>query len=250
MIESTSASPLAGRVAVITGGGRGIGRAIAITLAEAGADVCVVSRTVAQIDEVAKEIRAVGRRCVAVPADVTDRDQVEALAAKVRADWGHIDVLVNNAGGGADRAAVVDSDIDRWMRVVELNLVSTYLVTRALLPLMIESAGGKIINIGSALGHSPHSGAYSVAKAGLWMFTRQLATEVWSDGVAVNELIPGPVLTDATRDRFTLGEAPAFAPSERVKSPEEVGPLALWLATQPEGGPTGQSFSLGRRPLA
>lgn len=249
MTDSVAATPLEGSVAVVTGGGRGIGRAIAIALARAGADVCVASRTEAQIDEVASQIQAMGRRSVAVPADITDRDQVGGLVARVGADMGRIDVLVNNAGGSADRAEIIDSDIDRWLGVLEVNLVGAFLVTRAFLPLMVESGGGKIINIGSGLGHAPHSGAYSVAKAGLWMFTRQLATEVWRHGIEVNEIVPGPVVTDATKDRFTLGEAPSFAPSERAKSPDEVAPLAVWLATQPPGGPTGQSFSLGRRPL-
>lgn len=242
-------SPLSGRVAVVTGGGRGIGRAIALAFARAGAGVCVVARTSAQIDTVAGEICDLGRRSLAVTADVTDRAHVETMAGQVRDTLGRLDLLVNNAGGGSERRPIIDSDPDRWVRDIHVNLVSAYLVTRALLPLMVESGGGKVINIGSGMGHSPNPGAYSVAKAGMWMFTRQLANEVWDKGIEVNELVPGPVLTDATRDRFTVGGAPPFSPSERVKTPEEVAPLALWLATQQPGGPTGQSFSLARRPL-
>jgi 3-oxoacyl-[acyl-carrier protein] reductase len=244
------AAPLAGKVAVVTGGGRGIGRAVAITLSGAGADVCVVARTRSQVDAVAAEILGGGRRSLAIAADLTDQRRVEAMADEVRRELGRIDVLVNNAGGGADHIPVIDSDPQSWIAVIDRNLVTAYRVTRALVPLMIESGGGKVINVGSALARLPVPGAYSVAKAGLWMLTRQLAGELWDKGIDVNELVPGPVLTDATKDRFTVGAPVPSAPSERVKAPEDVGPLALWLATQPAGGPTGQSFSLGRRPLS
>lgn len=243
-------APLAGKVAVVTGGGRGIGAAIALAFGGAGADVCVVDRIGSQVDAVSTEILAGGRRSLAITADLTDHRQVDAMAEDVRRELGRIDVLVNNAGGGADHLPVIESDPQDWRGVIDRNLVTAYLVTRALVPLMIESGGGKVINVGSALARLPVSGAYSVAKAGLWMLTRQLAAELWEKDIDVNELVPGPVLTDATKDRLTVGASLPSAPSERVKTPEEVTPLALWLATHPSGGPTGQSFSLGRRPLS
>jgi 3-oxoacyl-[acyl-carrier protein] reductase len=186
-----------------------------------------------------------------VPADVAEPAAVEAMADRVAQEHGRVDLLVNNAGGGIERRSVVESDPAVWTRDMTVNLVGPYLVTRALLPLMIASGGGRIINVGSGMGHRPGAGdsAYRVGKAGLWMLTRCLAEEVWSHGIDVNELIPGPVATRLTEGSMQLGGALPFAPSERVKAPEEVVPLALWLATQERGGPTAQSFSLTRRPI-
>ncbi|OGG52304.1 MAG: hypothetical protein A3F84_23380 [Candidatus Handelsmanbacteria bacterium RIFCSPLOWO2_12_FULL_64_10] len=242
---------LSGKVAMVTGGGRGIGRAVALAFAREGADLCVVARTQAQVESVAGEVRALGRRALAVTADVTDPAQVERMAARVKEAFGRVDVLVNNAGGGIERRTVLESDPDLWVKDVTVNLISAYLVTRALLPLMIETGGGRVINVGSGMGHQAGAGqsAYRVGKAGLWMLTRCLAEEVWSYGIDVNELIPGPVATPLTQGRMQAGGPPPFAPSERVKTPEEVAQLAVYLAAQPRGGPTAQSFSLARRPL-
>ena len=213
--------------------------------------MCLVARTRAQLESVADEIRSLPSRALVVEADVTEPDQVERMAAEIGAALGRVDILINNAGGGRGRGPVLESDVDLWIRDVMDNLVSAYLVTRALLPLMIECGGGHIINIGSGTGHRPEAGgsAYKAAKAGLWAFTQTLAQEVWEQGINVNELIPGPVETDLTREYMRVGDPPPYAPSERVKPPEDVAPLAVWLASQPSGGPTGQSFSLARRPV-
>ena len=242
---------LAGKVTVVTGGGRGIGRAIALGCARQGSDLCLVARTEPQIEAAAKEIRALGRRVLAVPTNVTDQLQVRTMAKHIEQTFGRVNVLFNNAGGGIERNAVAESDPDLWIKDLQANLIGAYLVTRALLPLMIGAGGGRIINTGSGMGHRPGAGnsAYHVGKAGLWMFTRCLAQEVWEQGIDVNELIPGPVETALTRGRMRVGAPPPFAPSERVKPPEDVVPLALWLATQPPGGPTAQSFCLNRRPI-
>ena len=240
---------LQGKVALVTGGGRGIGRAIALGLADAGANVGVTARTRSEIDAVAEEIRAKNRRSEGFEADLTHPAQVDALASSFSKQFKRLDILINNAGGGIEKNTVVDSDPELWIQDIEVNLYSAYLVSRALIPLMTKSGGGKIINVGSGMGHRPGQGAYNVAKAGLWMFTQSLSLEVWQDGIDVNELIPGPVETELTRGRMKAGGPPPFAPSERVKTPEDVVPLALWLATQRAGGPTGQSFSLTRRPL-
>jgi 3-oxoacyl-[acyl-carrier protein] reductase len=220
-----------------------------VALAAEGADLFLIARTASQIRSAASEIEATSRRAVAWTADITDRAQVERAAAGLRSELGRLDVLVNNAGGAIERRAVLESDPDLWIADVHHNLISAYLVTRFMLPLMVESGGGRVINVGSGLGHQPARGAYCVGKAGMWMFTRSLAEEVWQHGIEVNELVPGPVETDATREWMRAGGPPPFAPSERVKLPDEVAPLAVWLATQPNGGPTGQSFSLARRPL-
>ena len=238
---------LSGKVAVVTGGGRGIGRAVAVAFAGEGADLVLAARSDAELDEAAGEIRSLGRHAVAVPTDVRRRDEVGALADAVRGEFGRLDILVNNAGGGLERNGILDSDPDLWIEDVTVNCVSAYLVSRALLPLMIASGGGRVINVGSGMGHRPTASgsAYHVGKAGLWMFTRCLAEEVWQYNITVNELIPGPVATRIT----ARGGPPPYAASEVIKEPEEVAPLALFLATQPDAGPTAQSFSLARRPI-
>tara|TARA_Y100000588_G_scaffold375913_1_gene452918 strand:- start:9388 stop:10134 length:747 start_codon:yes stop_codon:yes gene_type:complete len=242
---------LEGKVVVVTGGGRGIGAAIAGSCAREGARVGLVARTVEQLNTVAKNIDDAGADVTVIPTDVTDRRQTEAMAETVREYFGRIDILFNNAGGGTERRSIAESDPDEWTATVDLNLTSAYYVTHALLPLMIESGGGKIINTGSGMGHRPgdSGSAYRVGKAGMWMFTQCLAEEVWEHGITVNELIPGPVATYLTEGRMEVGGPPPFAPSEHVKGPEDVVPLAMWLATQPSTGPTAQTFSLTRRPI-
>jgi NAD(P)-dependent dehydrogenase (short-subunit alcohol dehydrogenase family) len=247
---------LRGRVAVVTGGGRGIGRAIVRALSRAGADVALCARTTAEIEAVAAEVRALGRRAVVVSADVAERAQVQALAAAVRGELGKVDLLVNNAGGGVERnTPIAESDPARWWRAIEVNLHGTYLVTRELLALMGQ--GGKIVNIGSGMGHeAPRGGnsSYNVAKAGVQMLTRCLSVELWPQGIDVNEVLPGPVangldpearLAAAAREQ----QASPFTASERLKHPDRVAELVLWLATRGADGPTGQTFSLARRPL-
>ena len=249
--NSDSQRPLAGQVAIITGGGRGIGREIAIAYAEAGASVCVTARTSAEIDKVAAEISEVGGRSLAVTCDVSDRPSVESMIERTIDEFGRLDILMNNAGGGLERTLVGEDDPDVWQRVVEINLLGTYFCTRAALPHLKADGGGKIINVGSGMGHQPRAknSSYNVSKAGVWMLTRCLAMELWEAGVAVNELIPGPVYTDLTADIFPKYQAHPGISSEWVKAPEDVVPLALMLATQSDKGPTGQSFSLARLPL-
>jgi len=238
---------LSDKVAVVTGSGRGIGRAIAIAYAAEGADLVLAARGGAELAAVAAEVRALGRRAIAVSTDVTRREAVDDLAGAVRREFGRLDILVNNAGGGLEKRSILESDPDLWVEDVRVNCISAYLVSRALLPLMISSGGGRVINVGSGMGHRPTASgcAYHVGKAGMWMFTRCLAEEVWQHNVTVNELIPGPVAT-----RLTSGAGPPpYSDSEVIKEPEDVAPLALFLATQPDHGPTAQSFSLTRRSI-
>ena len=143
---------LIGKIAVVTGGGRGIGRATALALAGAGAGVCVCARTTAEIEAVAEEVRRLGRPALAVPCDVSDAAQVQALADRTMATLGRADILVNNAGGGQEKNPVGADDVDRWRHTVEVNLVGLYLVTRAFLPHVIADGGGKIINVDRAWG--------------------------------------------------------------------------------------------------
>ena len=242
---------LAGKAALITGGGRGIGRAIALAFAREGADVCVTARSENEITAVATEIQEMGRRGIAETADIADRAQVEAMVEAAATQLGRIDILVNNAGGGLERTLVGEDDADNWANVIEINLMGTYYCSRAALPHLRNAGGGAIINIGSGMGHQPrpNNSSYNAAKAAVWMLTRCLSLEVWEDNITVNELIPGPVYTELTSEMFNADQPHPAIDSEWVKQPEDVVPLALFLAAQPEHGPTGQSFSLARRPI-
>lgn len=152
MSTGTGQGGLVGKVAVVTGSGRGIGRAIARQLAREGADIALCARTRAEIEAVADELRGMGRRAVAQTVDVASWEQVQRFAGAVAGDLGRVDVLVNNAGGGVERETpIAQSDPARWWRAIEVNLQGTYLVTRAFLEHLND--GAKIVNIGSGMGH-------------------------------------------------------------------------------------------------
>ncbi len=251
MTDDASQLPLAGQVAVVTGGGRGIGRAIAIAYASLGADVCVTARSAEQLDEVVAKITESGRRGLAVSCDVADRLAVESMIERVVAEFGRLDLLVNNAGGGLERTKVGEDDPDNWVNVVEINLFGTYFCSRAALPHLKATGNGRIINIGSGMGHEARAtdSSYNVSKAGVWMLTRSMALQLADEGVTVNELVPGPVATELTAGIFETGKTHPAMPTEWVKGPEDVVPMAVMMATQSVSGPTGQSFSLARRPI-
>ena len=239
---------LAGKAAVITGAGRGIGRAIAMGYARAGAAICCAARTESEIQETVAQIRNEGGTALAVQTDVTQWIAVQELFDTADSQLGGIDIAVINAGINSHQRIVEDSDPDAWEATLHTNLLGAYYCAKAAISALRKRGGGKIITIGSGLGHSgrPGSSAYSCSKAALWMLTRTLAQELWQYNISVNELIPGPVETQMSRSRGD-GESVFGRESEWIKSPEEVVPMALFLATQPEVGPTAQSFSLMRR---
>ncbi len=241
---------LQGRVVLITGAGRGIGRALALGFAQAGAQVACAARTTDQVQAVAAEITAAGGRALALTCDVTDMSQVEAMCAQTVTAWGGLDIVVLNAGiDEREKSAIGDSDPTLWAQVIQTNLIGSYHCARAAVPHLQARGGGKMIVVGSGMGHrgTARSSAYCCSKAGLWMLTRVLAQEVWNDGISVNELVPGPVDTDMTRQVRPQEDMPSNWSSEWFKRPADVVPLALFLATQPPIGPTAQSFSLMRR---
>ena len=246
---SRKTDELVGKVAIVTGAGRGIGRAIALAYAGAGAAVACAARTAAEIAAVAAEIEAAGGRALAVPTDVTDPAQVQAMVAQTVDTFGGLDILVINAGGNLDRNAIADSDFAGWRQTFALNLDGAYHCAQAAIPHLKERGAGKIVTVGSGLGHKGKArlGAYACSKAALWMFTRVLAQELWEFNISVNELIPGPVVTELTQGSDQRGGSVFQIDSEWIKTPDAVAPLALFLATQPDVGPTAQSFSLMRR---
>lgn len=241
---------LAGKTAVVTGAGRGIGRAIALGFAAEGAAVCLAARTAAEIEDAAQEIQRQGGSAIAVQADATRPDDMERMHAAAAERFGGIDIVVVNAGGNLERRRVEDSDAAAWAATIDLNLTGAYYTARAAIPHLKRRGGGKIINVGSGIGHNgrPGSSAYACAKAGLWMLTRVLAQELWRHNISVNELVPGPVKTPGALLAWQGEEASVNqVESEWVKEPEDVLPLALFIAAQPDKGPTAQSFSLMRR---
>ncbi len=244
--------PLQDQIALITGAGRGIGRAIAVAYAHAGAAVALAARTQGEIDAVAEEIRSAGGQAIALPVDVTDQASVQRMTAATVAHFGGLDILVINAGVNLDKRTVEESVAADWLGTLDVNLHAAYYCAQAAIPHLKARGGGKIITTGSGMGHrgSPERSAYCVSKAGLWMLTRCLAQELWPFNISVNELVPGPVKTSMNTgeqtDRSRASGGPN-AQSEWQKGPEDVVPLALFLATQPLIGPTAQSFNLMRR---
>ncbi len=246
-----------GRVAVVTGGGRGIGRAIALGMAEAGATVVVSSRTQQQLDAVVAEIEDVGGQGVAVVADAADEDQARSPVREAVAEFGRVDVLVNNVGGSSGgNHDPFSGDAEAFMGTLRLNLISAFWTSQEALPHMRERRHGRIINIGSgASKRAAASVAYTAAKHGLVGLTKQLAMAAAPFGITVNCLCPGwtnTALVDFERLAAAKGisaaqaeaDAQAESAQRRILEPEELAPMAVLLASDAGGGITGQAISV------
>lgn len=249
---NTHERPLAGKVAIVTGAGRGLGAGASVALARAGARVCCAARTVPEIERTVAMVRQAGGQAIAVACDVTDPEAVERMAGATLEAFGGIDLLIANAGLGSTIVPVETSDVQAWKRTIDTNLFGTYLCARAVVPAMKVRGGGKIITVGSGAGHRATAGisAYACSKAANWMLTRILARELEGDGIDVNELLPGPVMTDMTAGKYDarVSHAPEVA-TEWFKEAADVMPMLMFIATQPRRGPTGQSFGLMRRDI-
>src|SRR5215470_11625362 len=203
---------LTGKTAFVTGASRGIGRAIAVALADAGADVALVARSAEGLADTADDITAVGRKAVVIPADVTDQPSVaDAVAASID-QLGHVDILVNNAGGSNFMVSFRDLRLSGWDKLIKLNLSSAVYVCHAFAGHLINRGSGSVINVASVAGvsASPLVSPYGAAKAGLISLTKSLAVEWAADGVRVNALCPGWTATDLNRN---LWEDPVTGPA-------------------------------------
>ncbi|MEX0801485.1 MAG: SDR family NAD(P)-dependent oxidoreductase [Dehalococcoidia bacterium] len=225
---------LNGKIAVVTGAGRGLGRAMALALADAGCDLVVAARTRAQIEETAAEVLAKGRRCLVVETDITDATSVNAMADAAMAEYGRIDVLVNNAGGatagfGKPLEEITDEE---WRVGIDTNLTGTFYCCRAVIPHMLEQGGGKIINLTSGFGlrAGANNFMYTSAKAGLINFTRAVAMTYGGRNIQANLIAPGlfPHDNPAMMEFWRGGK---FIPMGRFGQDEELGPLCVFLAS-------------------
>ena len=251
-------STLAGKRALVTGGSKGIGRSIALVLAEAGADVAISARRLPDLERVAADIKAFGRRSLALGCDVTDREQIQRLATQLLAEFGGIDILVNNAGSAKSHRFLTHPD-ELWDQMLAVNLTSVYLISKALAPTMVEQKWGRIINMASIAAKigDRYIAAYAASKHGLLGLTRSLAMEFISANITVNAICPGYVdtpMTDASVAniirRTGMTEAKArqalenVSPQKRLILPEEVAAVALLLAQEGSQGITGQAINV------
>jgi len=255
MLEKLS---LAGRVAIVTGGGTGLGREMALAMARAGADLVLAGRREPPIAEVADTIRAVGRRALAVPTDVTDSAQVQRLVDATLAEFGTIDILVNNAGidrSTPSRKPFLEITDEEWHRGININLTGAFFCARAAARVMIERRRGKIINIASGWGFRGGRDhfMYCCAKGGVVQLTRSLALTLIPHNIHVHGIAPGffardPAKTDEERaDRAKRGR---FIPIGRVGEAEEIGPLAVLLASDATNYLCGETISIDGGGLA
>jgi len=267
------------KVAIITGGARGIGRAIALTFAREGADICLADIIEEQMREAVDEINALGRRAIACKTDVSSESDAAEMARLAESEFGRIDILVNSAGiSGMSLytspvsivngvpfpvASVIGSDLSVVRRVLEVNLLGVFICSKAVLPAMLRRGSGNIINIASIAGKRgyPLMSAYAMSKAGVISFTQSLAGEVGRFGIRVNAVCPGWTDTDMTREA-----GPAIAAAMGLSSYEEmleklifsqqklpglltvdnIAPVALFLACNDSGAMTGQAINVSR----
>jgi 3-oxoacyl-[acyl-carrier protein] reductase len=256
--ESEKMSPaVQGKVAIVTGASRGIGREIALALARCGVAVALGSRDAACLEQLAAAIRAEGGSALPLTADVTDRNAVEALISATLGQFGKIDILINNAGTNYISSLVLSNDA-RWKQIFNTNVFGAYYCTKAALPAMIRAKSGRIINISSIAGvtGAAHNSAYSAAKAAVIGFTKSIALEVARLGITCNAICPWHVDTVMMHEAMNaraamfggngqeyLDKVIAHHPQRRLIKPKEVAALALFLSSEEAAGITGQALN-------
>jgi 3-hydroxybutyrate dehydrogenase len=249
---------LTGRVALVTGGGRGIGRAIAVSLAQAGADVAISGRNADVLDETVAAIRAIGRHAAAVVCDVGESSQVTSMITRVKKDLGDPLILVNNAGI-AGSAKLSETTDDMWESMLRVNATGAFYCMRALVPMMVNANWGRVINVASIAARTgaAYITAYAASKHALLGLTRAVAAEVAARGVTVNAVCPGYVDTEMSdrsaafisartgRDETTARKIlEGFSPQKRLMTADEVASLATYLCSEAARGINGQGIVL------
>jgi 3-oxoacyl-[acyl-carrier protein] reductase len=251
---------LEGRVAVVTGGSMGIGRALALTLAQEGADVAICARRQEPLDAVAEEVRALGRKVVATNADVSTSDGVAKVFDEAQSEFGHIDILVNNAGKGSMKPLLEATD-DDWYASLDLNFMSAVRLSLACVPGMRERGWGRIVNISSRVGREPdeYFGPYAAAKAALINFSKTLANAFSRDGVLTNCVVPGLIRGEGVQEaaeasaeatgksveevyEATLRKRPI--PAGRIGEPDDVAGVVALLVSERGSWITGSCFTI------
>lgn len=238
---------LDGKVAILTGAGRGLGRVMALALAEAGADIVAAARTRTQIEETAAMVRARGRRCLPVPMDVADSASVNAMVEAAVTEFGRIDSLVNNAGGATRgmRKPVEAITDEEWRTGIDVNLTGAFYCCRAVIPHMLRQGSGKIINITSGLGvrATRNNFMYTTAKAGLINFTRALAINYADRNIQATLILPG-IFPHDDPVMLQYWQGGKFIPVGRPGKDEELGPLCVFLASDLSSYMNGEMVAL------
>jgi 7-alpha-hydroxysteroid dehydrogenase len=235
------------KVAIVTGAGRGIGEGCALAFAEMGAHVVCAARTPDQIEDTAEKASAFGARAIAVPCDVSEREQMESVVERAMSEFGRIDVLVNNAGGSPPKEALRTSEA-MFNQAFQFNVTTAFLMSRFAVPHMVAGGGGSIVNISSAAGRFPQPGfaAYGTAKAALSSLTRLLGSE-FAPKVRVNAIAVGSVMTSALApflDDDTRGQMENLTPMKRLGQVEDIALAALYLASPASSWVTGKIFEV------
>jgi 7-alpha-hydroxysteroid dehydrogenase len=246
MTSALDSFRLDGKVAVITGGGKGIGAAIARAFADAGADVVVTARTRADVEAVAADVESRGRRALAVPADVNDLGVLADLVDRTVAELGGLDIVVNNAGGSVSHP-FLDTTVEQLERSFHFNVGATFELSRLAVPRMLERGGGAILNISSVAGHKAVRGSltHSTTKAAVSQMTRVMAAEL-APRIRVNAILPGAIETDALAtflDRMDPGVRSTMVERTYMRRngrPEDIATAALWLCAPSASWVTGQ----------